>query len=55
MRQNRRPGERLFVDYAGMTIPVFLDGIGHDAQMFVVCAKLILPKSAKVKIPTFGR
>ena len=35
MRQNRRPGERLFVDYAGMTIPVFLDGIGHDAQLFV--------------------
>ena len=21
MRQNRRPGERLFVDYAGMTVP----------------------------------
>ena len=35
MRQNRHPGERLFVDYAGMTVPVFIDGVGHDAQLFV--------------------
>ena len=35
MRQNRRPGERLFVDYAGMTVPLFLDGVEHDAQVFV--------------------
>ena len=35
MRQNRRPGERLFVDYAGMTITLFLDGVEHDAQVFV--------------------
>ena len=25
MRQNRRPGERLFVDYAGMTIPIMVE------------------------------
>ena len=35
MRQNRRPGERLFVDYAGMTIPVLIDGVEHQAQLFV--------------------
>ena len=35
MRQNRRPGERLFVDYAGMTVPILLDGIEHEAQVFV--------------------
>ena len=35
MRQNRRPGERLFVDYAGMTVRVFIDGVEHDAQLFV--------------------
>ena len=35
MRQNRRPGERLFVDYAGMTIPIMLDGVEHQAQVFV--------------------
>ncbi len=35
MRQNRRPGERLFVDYAGTTIPLFLDGVEHAAQVFV--------------------
>ena len=29
MRQNRRPGERLFVDYAGMTIPILIDGAEH--------------------------
>ena len=26
MRQNRRPGERLFVDYAGMTAPLLVEG-----------------------------
>ena len=35
MRQNRRPGERLFVDYAGMTIPLMLNGVEHKAQLFV--------------------
>ena len=35
MRQNRRPGERLFVDYAGMTAPVLIDGEAHHAQLFV--------------------
>ena len=35
MRQNRRPGERLFVDYAGMTIPIMIDGVEHQAQVFV--------------------
>ena len=35
MRQNRRPGERLFVDYAGMTIPIMIDGVEHEAQVFV--------------------
>ena len=35
MRQNRRPGERLFVDYAGMTVPILIDGIEHEAQVFV--------------------
>ena len=31
MRQNRRPGERLFVDYAGMTVPLLVDGKEHQA------------------------
>ena len=35
MRQNRRPGERLFVDYAGMTIALLVDGVEHKAQVFV--------------------
>lgn len=35
MRQNRRPGERLFVDYAGMTAPLLVDGVAHEAQVFV--------------------
>ena len=35
MRQNRRPGERLFVDYAGMTAPLVIDGKEHQAQVFV--------------------
>ena len=35
MRQNRCPGERLFVDHAGMTAPLFLDGVEHKAQVFV--------------------
>ena len=35
MRQNRSPGERLFVDYAGMTVPLSLDGKKHEAQVFV--------------------
>ena len=35
MRQNRRPGERLFVDYAGMTIPIVIDGTERRAQLFV--------------------
>ena len=35
MRQNRRPGERLFVDYAGMTAPLLVEGVEHEAQVFV--------------------
>ena len=35
MRQNRRPGERLFVDYAGMTVPLLIDKVEHVAQVFV--------------------
>ncbi|MDE0418761.1 MAG: IS21 family transposase, partial [bacterium] len=35
MRQNRRPGERLFVDYAGMTVPLLIDGVEHTAQVFI--------------------
>ena len=35
MRQNRRPGERLFVDYAGKTMPLLVDGKEHQAQVFV--------------------
>ncbi len=35
MRQNRRPGERLFVDYAGMTIALLVEGVEHEAQVFV--------------------
>ena len=35
MRQNRRPGEKLFVDYAGMTVPIVLDGKEHQAQVFI--------------------
>ena len=35
MRQNRRPGERLFVDYAGMTVPLVIDGKERQAQVFV--------------------
>ena len=35
MRQNRRPGEKLFVDYAGMTVPLRVDGSEHPAQVFV--------------------
>ena len=30
MRQNRRPGERLFVDYAGMTAPLLVEGVELD-------------------------
>ena len=35
MRQNRVPGERLFVDYAGMTVPLMMGGKKHEAQLFV--------------------
>ena len=35
MRQNRRPGEQLFVDYAGMTVPLLIDRVEHEAQVFV--------------------
>ena len=35
MRQNRRPGERLFVDYAGMTMPLLVDDAEREAQVFV--------------------
>ena len=35
MRQNRRPGERLFVDYAGMTVPLLIDRVAREAQVFI--------------------
>ena len=35
MRQNRRPGERLFVDYAGMTVPILIDRVEREAQVFI--------------------
>jgi transposase len=37
MRQNHKAGERMFVDYAGMTVPVKdrKTGETHDAQIFV--------------------
>ncbi len=37
MRQNHRAGEKLFVDYAGMTVPIFDTEIGQQrrAQIFV--------------------
>ena len=35
MRQVRRPGERLFVDYAGMTVAVMTEGVSREAQVFV--------------------
>lgn len=35
MRQNRVPVERLFVDYAGMTVPLMIGGTTHTAQVFV--------------------
>ena len=35
MRQNRRPGERLFVDYAGMTVSLLVDRVEREAQVFV--------------------
>ena len=38
MRQNHRAGEKLFVDYAGQTVPVVIDadtGEVRDAQVFV--------------------
>ena len=34
MRQRRHPGERLFLDYAGMTVPLLQDGTTHRAQVF---------------------
>ena len=35
MRQVRSPGERLFVDCAGMTVAVTTDGVSREAQIFV--------------------
>ena len=39
MRQNRRPGgrpgERLFVDYAGMTMPILVDRVEREARLFI--------------------
>jgi transposase len=37
MRQNHRAGEKLFVDYAGQTVPVIDRTTGeiHEAQIFV--------------------
>ena len=35
MRLVRRPGERLFVDYSGMTVSMVIDGAPSEAQVFV--------------------
>ena len=35
MRQNRRPGERLFIDYAGITTPILVVRIEREAQLFI--------------------
>ena len=35
MRQVRSPGERLFVDCAGMAVAVTIDGVSREAQIFV--------------------
>lgn len=35
MRQVRAPGERLFVDYAGMSVALTIDGVSRRAQVFV--------------------
>jgi transposase len=38
MRQPYKAGEKLFIDYAGMTVPIILDinsGAVHEAQIFV--------------------
>ena len=52
MRQVRSPGERLFVDYAGMTVAVTIDGVSREAQTFVAsmgvsglaCAEAVLTR-----------
>ena len=33
MRRSRSPGECLFVDHAGMTVPLTIDGKKHEAQV----------------------
>lgn len=35
MRRNYLSGERLFVDYADMTVPFSIDGKKHEAQVLV--------------------
>lgn len=35
MRQDYKAGEKMFVDYAGDTVPVIIDGVEHKAQIFV--------------------
>jgi len=35
MRQDYKAGEKMFVDYAGDTVPVMIDNIEHNAQVFV--------------------
>ena len=35
MRQNRSPGEKLFVDYADMAVPALINGTECAAQMSV--------------------
>ena len=39
MRQDHRAGEKLFVDYSGMTVPVTnpQSGQTHEAQIFIAC------------------
>ena len=35
MRQNRRPDERLFIDYTGITTPILVDRVEREAQLFI--------------------
>ena len=39
MRQDHRAGEKLFVDYSGMTVPITDPGSGTvcEAQIFIAC------------------
>jgi hypothetical protein len=53
MRQSHAGGEKLFVDYAGDTVPVIVDQLSGEtrpAQIFVAAPKLLVPDNAKVAV-----